>query len=147
MREFGNRGTVVVVEDDENIRQALATTLMLEGYEVSTFGSGRTAIARSSRQRRPSVVILDLSLGDMSGGQCLDQIRSSAWADVPVLVFSGWGHLDRFHLDVQARLSKTCDPESIVRAVERLARLDAGPPEGQLAGRSGDVRVGPKSRP
>jgi DNA-binding NtrC family response regulator len=115
------RQTVVIVEDDVNIRWAVAANLTFEGYEVSTFGSGKALAAGIPFIKRPSVVVLDLTLGDMSGRQCLRAIRESRWTDVPVVIFSGWGRLDRFGLDAQALISKNSDAESVARAVDHLA--------------------------
>jgi DNA-binding NtrC family response regulator len=116
------RGSVVIVEDDVHIREAMASTLTFEGYDVRTFGSGKAVAGGIPFLLRPAGVILDLTLSDMSGGQCLHLIRESHWGDVPVLIHSGWGHLDRFGLDAQAVLSKTCDIELVARAVDRLTR-------------------------
>jgi DNA-binding response OmpR family regulator len=116
------RETVVTVEDDAQIREALAATLTFEGFEVSTFATGKALAAGIPFMSTPSVVTLDLTLGDMSGAECLRAIRASHWTDVPVLIFSAWGHLDRFGLDAQALLSKTGDFEMVVRAVDRLAK-------------------------
>jgi DNA-binding NtrC family response regulator len=115
------RDTVVIVEDDVHIRWAVSATLTLEGYEVSTFGSGKALAAEIAFINRPSVVVLDLTIGDMSGRECLQVIRESRWTDVPVVIFSGWGRLERFGLDAQALISKT-DPESLARTVDHLAR-------------------------
>jgi DNA-binding response OmpR family regulator len=115
------RDRVVIVEDDVHIRRAVAATLGLEGYEVSTLGSGKALVAGIRFINRPRVVVLDLTLGDMSGRECLQVIRASRWTDVPVVIFSGWGRLERFGLDAQALISKT-DPESLARAVDHLAR-------------------------
>jgi two-component system OmpR family response regulator len=136
--------TVVVVEDDANLRDALAAALTFEGYNVRTFGRGKAVAAGIPFMPRPAVVILDLSLGDMSGGACLQLIRESRWADVPVLILSGWGHLDRFGLDAQALVSKSCDTEQLARAVDRLARSPAAAKRSNAA--FGAVRTRPQNR-
>jgi DNA-binding response OmpR family regulator len=116
------REMVVIVEDDAQIRETLAAALTFEGFEVSTLGTGKALAAGIPFMFPPSVVILDLTLGDMGGAECLRAIRASHWTDVPVLIFSGWGHLERFGLDAQTLLSKTGDIELVVRAVDRLAK-------------------------
>lgn len=123
----GNRPVVVLVEDYAPTRDALAALLDLEGYEVCSCGSGAALLDRLRIGPRPAVVILDLTLPGTTGGRCLRALRSSSWADVPVLIFSAWGRLERFGLEADAVLSKTCDPVTIARTVDRLARRRARP--------------------
>jgi len=118
----GKRPLVVLVEDDAQTRGALEAILDLEGYDVSACHTAAALISRLRFEAKPAVVILDLTLPDASGGRCLRAIRASSWADVPVLILSAWGHLERFGLDADQLLSKTCDPVTIARAVDRLAR-------------------------
>src|SRR5688500_2035946 len=89
---------VLIVDDDAGVRDALRDVLRLESYAVSTCSSGAALIARIPYWPRPSVITLDISLGDMSGGRCLRAIRESPWLEVPVLIFSGWGHVERLGL-------------------------------------------------
>jgi DNA-binding response OmpR family regulator len=118
-----SRQTVAIVDDDPRLRQALAEILEFEGYAVVACATGASLIAHAAREPPPSAVILDLMLRDTSGGRCLHALRESPWASVPVLIFSGWGHLERLGLDAQGFVSKTADPISLVRAVDRLVHI------------------------
>jgi CheY-like chemotaxis protein len=138
MKHSAERPLVVIVEDYAPTRDALAALLDLEGYSVWSCSTGAALLTRLRFGPRPAVVVLDLTLPDTTGGRCLTAIRSSTWADVPVLIFSAWDNLERFGLDAQGLLSKSSEPVTIARTVDRLARLHATPDES----RSGQLRGG-----
>ncbi|MCD0452661.1 response regulator transcription factor [Actinocorallia sp. API 0066] len=75
--------TVLLVEDDAHVRQALLRELRLFGHVVS--GAGRALDAlREVAAGGPDVVVLDLGLPDLDGGEALKMLR--AVSDVPVIV-------------------------------------------------------------
>ncbi len=75
--------SVVVVEDDPEIRRALVRGLRERGHAVEAFGSGLPVLERIVGQA-PDMVLLDLGLPDVDGLQLLAMIR--AVSDVPVVV-------------------------------------------------------------
>ncbi len=83
--------TVLVVDDEKNIRRALQLVLEGEGYGVlqaETAGQGLTIL--STPETPVDLVILDVKLPDMSGLDALEKIRrDEAVKDTPVIVISG----------------------------------------------------------
>ena len=80
---------VLVVEDDEDVREAVATILEDEGYEVVTACHGREALDVLASGARPCVVLLDLMMPVMDGWQVLEEMqRHAALATIPVIVLS-----------------------------------------------------------
>jgi DNA-binding response OmpR family regulator len=77
--------TVLVIEDDADIRQLLRTLLDREGYAVAEAASGREGL-RAFHEARPDLVILDVGLPDLDGWQVLERIRDMS--DAPVLVLT-----------------------------------------------------------
>lgn len=79
---------IYVVEDDENIRQLVATALQAFGYQVKAFenaGSGLEALKESM----PDLMLFDLMLPDMDGVEAVRQIRAeSAYADLPIMILT-----------------------------------------------------------
>ena len=75
--------TVLIIEDDRAIRQGLASFLADAGNSVETLSSGMDGVQRAA-EGGFDVVILDLGLPDIDGGQALKMIR--AVSDVPVIV-------------------------------------------------------------
>src|SRR5436190_9593264 len=74
---------VTIVEDDDNVRRALAQALAAAGHEIQPAESGLDALARIV-DTDPDVVVLDLGLPDIDGLELLRMLR--AVSDVPVIV-------------------------------------------------------------
>jgi two-component system, OmpR family, KDP operon response regulator KdpE len=77
---------VLIVEDEPALLRALRINLRARGYDVGTVATGRDALAEA-RRRPPDVVLLDLGLPDLEGGDVIRELRS--WSRVPVIVLSG----------------------------------------------------------
>lgn len=77
--------TVLVVDDEVQIRRLLRRALEQEGYRVVLTESGRDALLQLA-SHRPDIVILDLGLPDMDGREVLQGFRASS--SVPVLILS-----------------------------------------------------------
>ena len=85
MNDFSRAPRVLVVEDDEDIAQALQRSLRMEGYEVNAVGDGSAALEHA-RSFAPDLVILDLGLPGIDG---LDVARSlRADDDIPILILT-----------------------------------------------------------
>ncbi len=75
--------TVLLVEDDDYVRQALLRELRALGHVVRSAGRALDALREVAAQA-PQVVVLDLGLPDLDGGEALKMMR--AISDVPVIV-------------------------------------------------------------
>jgi two-component system nitrogen regulation response regulator NtrX len=82
---------ILVVDDNEDIREALRTTLELEGYEVLTAPDARTALADLDANP-PDAVLLDIKMPGMDGFEALDRIVARP-TPPPVLMISGHGDI------------------------------------------------------
>ena len=65
---------ILVVDDEEAVREALSTMLESRGYHCTTFSNGRAA-QESVRKQAPDLVLLDLIMPEMDGIQLLDWLR------------------------------------------------------------------------
>jgi two-component system, OmpR family, response regulator MprA len=83
MNDFSRAPRVLVVEDDEDIAQALQRSLRMEGYEVRAAADGPTAL-ESGRSFAPDLVILDLGLPGIDGVEVAKTLRADD--DVPILI-------------------------------------------------------------
>lgn len=84
---------VLIVDDEENIRDAIAFTLRREGFDVIIAVDGNEGVALA-RQHRPDAVVLDIMLPGIDGLEVLRRIRSES--HVPVLMLSAKGdEIDR----------------------------------------------------
>lgn len=76
---------VLVVEDEESFRDALAFMLRKEGFEVLTVDSG-TAALESFRRQEPSLILLDLMLPGLNGTEVCRTIRQTS--SVPIIMLT-----------------------------------------------------------
>lgn len=80
--------TVLLIEDDPQIRRFLRATLSSRGYRLVETGTGEEGISLAASQR-PDLIILDLGLPDIDGLVVAKRIRE--WAATPILVLSARG--------------------------------------------------------
>jgi two-component system KDP operon response regulator KdpE len=76
---------VLVIDDEPQILRALRINLSVRGYDVITAASGAGAL-RAAAEKTPDVIVLDLGLPDMDGGEVLAGLRG--WCTAPVIVLS-----------------------------------------------------------
>ena len=79
---------ILIVEDDQAVRNLISTTLKVHGYSFVAAGSAGEAILLSVSDK-PDLVLLDLGLPDMDGVEVIRSIRS--WSTLPVIVISARG--------------------------------------------------------
>lgn len=77
---------ILVVDDDQAVRDSLARSLQYSGYEVTTAGDGVEALARLSASR-PDAVIMDVMMPRLDGLETTRMLRSTG-NDVPILVLT-----------------------------------------------------------
>ena len=81
--------TVLIVEDEEDLREMLRDALELNGYAVVTAAEGQAALERLADIEQPCLVLLDLVMPGMNGWEFYEQIRQRPeLASVPVIVHS-----------------------------------------------------------
>jgi type II secretory ATPase GspE/PulE/Tfp pilus assembly ATPase PilB-like protein len=120
----GNAGTsVLLVDDEDQLRRVLRDLLEREGYEVFEAGDGTEALDQLDRHA-PDIMVLDLNLPGMDGYNVLSNVRSRpATSDLPVIVLTARGDEDSevrvFELGADDFLSKP------FRARALSARLQA----------------------
>jgi CheY-like chemotaxis protein len=85
------QGRILVVEDDPEIREVVSDVLQDEGYAVVTATNGQEGLERLRHMPPPCLILLDLLMPVMNGGEFLSALRTTgAHADLPVVVFSAW---------------------------------------------------------
>jgi two-component system nitrogen regulation response regulator NtrX len=85
---------ILVVDDEQDIRELVAGVLTDEGYECRTAGDSTRAL-QAIDERRPSLILLDVWLhgSPMDGLEVLDAIKARE-PNLPVIIFSGHGNID-----------------------------------------------------
>ncbi|WP_282370928.1 response regulator [Pseudomonas sp. PS02290] len=77
--------TILVIDDEPQIRKFLRISLASQGYKVLEAGTGTDGLTQAALNK-PDLLVLDLGLPDMDGQDVLSQFRE--WSTVPVLVLS-----------------------------------------------------------
>jgi PAS domain S-box-containing protein len=112
--------TILIVEDDERDRDAVASTLAQVGYGFEVARTGADAIARC-KERAFDAVTLDLLLPDMSGLDVLESLRVGGWLrDTPVIVVTIVPDMkSTAGFSVSGVLQKPLDRDALLVALER----------------------------
>ena len=84
------RPCILVVDDEEAIRQFLSVTLASQEYEIIEAASGEEAISSVS-SRQPDLIILDLGLPDMDGVEVTRRLRQRTQIPIIILSVRGFG--------------------------------------------------------
>ena len=80
-----NKPLILVVEDDNSVKNLITTTLKAHDYRYLTAPNGADAILEAS-SHNPDIVLLDLGLPDIDGVEVIKKIRT--WSNVPIIVIS-----------------------------------------------------------
>ncbi|HVU51795.1 MAG TPA: response regulator [Polyangia bacterium] len=116
---------VLVVEDDDGLRETLIDFLYEEGYASCSASSAQEAQAFLQAAPPPCLVILDQSLPDMSAEELVRIIRAMpAVAAVPVCVVTG--DMRRAPADADAVIRKPIDVADLLRVVDTHCRGRTG---------------------
>jgi len=129
--------SVLLIEDDADIRESIASLLEQEGYRVDTACNGREALDRLEQLgSAPDVILLDLMMPVLDGaGFRSEQEKSPAFAQIPVVVVSGDGNpLPKAKsLGAAGWLKKPFEAGELLAVVDRVCReSSAGPLHGPL---------------
>jgi PAS domain S-box-containing protein len=133
-RTHRGSASVLLVEDDALTRSTLARLLQHAGYIVASASTAEEVFALLEREKlRPDLVLLDLLLPGMEGGQLLQLLRQSPeWSSLPVALLTGESLSGRtgdfLALNVDAILVKPVDIDQLLATVSRLLATRAAKP-------------------
>jgi CheY-like chemotaxis protein len=121
------RRRILVVDDNEDAAEWLATVLRLNGHETHVAHDGLEAIS-SAEQIRPDAVLLDIGLPRLDGYEVCRRIRAQAWGqDLLLIALTGWGQEEDRQKSRDAgfdtHLVKPVDDEVLLKV---LASLPSG---------------------
>ena len=121
----GDRHIVLVVDDDQAVRDALRELLETEGYAVEEAADGRSALQRLQAGLRPSVILLDLMMPVMDGWDFRQaQLADPNLRDLPVLIITAAGFSAdtiRTQFGDTEFVHKPPPPAGLLAAVRRVA--------------------------
>lgn len=121
---LARRGEILLIEDNDDVREGLAQLLELHGYMVTEFADAERGMRELATQPRAfSLVILDLMLGESMAGMefRLRQLLDTELASVPTIVItaSDISVADRLPLHPEAWLEKPFRFDTLLELVKR----------------------------
>ena len=124
--------SVLIVEDDEGVRDSLAAVLREEGYFVESVNDGAAALRRLAERPLPTLILLDLMMPVVDG---IDfrrrQLADAELSKIPVIIISARPDIaeqaQTLHAD--AFLQKPMSFEELLHVVQNRAVTEVGPPE------------------
>jgi CheY-like chemotaxis protein len=114
---------ILVVEDDEDAREAMVALLQMKGYRAVPAGNGREALDYLDQASAPDLIILDLWMPVMDGWHFrAEQIRNPRLAHIPVIVVTALS--DRADVDANEVIIKPVDVDRLLTSVDHYCRRE-----------------------
>nr|WP_221475277.1 response regulator [Sphaerisporangium rubeum] len=118
-------GRVLVVDDDEVIRQLIAVNLTLEGFHVETASDGQDCLDRVG-EVRPDVITLDVMMPRLDGWMTATRLRGGEdTRHIKIMMITARAQEDDkkrgLGIGVDAYLTKPFDPAELIQMVRDLA--------------------------
>jgi len=137
-----SKGRILIVDDDEDIRQVLGRALVARDYGVETAANGEEALAEV-RVFDPDLVVLDLNMPVMDGLSFCRELR--AWSQVPVLVLSvredETDKVAALDLGADDYLTKPFGVDELMARVRALLRRASAPGTAAARFELGDLEI------
>lgn len=136
------KNTILIVDDEPQIRKLLKITFKSEGYKPEECENGAQAV-RMTASLKPDLVVLDLGLPDMDGKEVIDAIRE--WSQVPIIVCSV-RDADKEVVDALGRgaddyITKPFNPDILLARVEANIRKSVTQEAGEPHLENGRIRM------
>ena len=122
---------IVLVEDHPAVRRVLTLSLRQRGYEIVEANTGGSGIALTAEEN-PDLVLLDLSLPDLSGLEIAKKIKQNpGTATIPLVGLSGCAEREleakSLEAGMAAYLTKPADTQDLVNVIENLTESRSPP--------------------
>lgn len=114
---------ILIVEDDTNVRKALADYLIANGFDDVVTAVNGTEGLTCARGQKPDLIISDINMPQMDGYTFIQELRNDVQLkDVPVLVLTGRGEMvDLFRLaEIHNYLIKPFEPRLLLEKVRKM---------------------------
>ena len=112
---------ILVIDDDEGVREAMVSILQVMGYSVASAINGKDALDYLRNAATPDLIISDLAMPIMDGRQFRrEQVKEPRLAKIPVIVVSALS--DQTDIDANEIFIKPVEVEILLAAVDRYCR-------------------------
>ena len=86
------RKHILVVEDDQDVRQSIVQGLEVMGHQVTSVSNGEAALA-SLRESLPDLLIVDYVMPGMNGAELIGHVQTS-WPEIPIILATGYADME-----------------------------------------------------
>ena len=121
---LGNGYSVMVIDDEVDVRESLTEWLSNVGYEASSACNGREALKQlRSNPRPPNAILLDMMMPVMDGLSFRwEMLADPALASIPVIILSAsnYCHESALELSTAGCIQKPCQPEALLEMLSRI---------------------------
>lgn len=121
----GSGRPILVVDDAPSIRDAVATALRYEGFNVEEAGDGMEAL-RAVRRHEPDLIVLDWKLPDLNGGQVSRRLREQGFKNAILFMTAedtGEHRLEASQAGSDGFITKPFSLAEIVTRIDAILRL------------------------
>ena len=125
MRNSDEKYRVLIVDDEEDLREIFRESLEEQGFEVFEASSGNEAI-QFIKSERVNGIITDVRMPDGTGLDFLEYIQNISANDMIILLMTGFSDIhpeDAYDKGASALLKKPVDPDIIIQSLKQLERL------------------------
>jgi CheY-like chemotaxis protein len=125
--------SILVAEDDDDLRELLKLALEGQGYDVATAANGIEALVRLAQPSRPDALLLNLWMPLVPGDDVLDVIRQEPrLASLPVIILTGGTVPTEVARSADAVFGKPFDMDALLATLDAAVRSAPcpGPPAG-----------------
>jgi CheY-like chemotaxis protein len=114
---------VLIVEDDDDLREMMAQLLSLEGYQAAAVTNGQEALEYLRQGTAPDLILLDMMMPVMDGWEFRRRQKSDpSMAEVPVIVLSALDQGRITDISAEAILKKPLDFDRLLELVRTYCR-------------------------
>lgn len=117
----GENETILVIDDDQDLRQSLGDILDHENFHLEFAHDGLSGLSKA-QQLKPDLILLDLQMPDIDGIEVLDRLKERN-LNIPVILMTGHGSesvaVEVFRKGVKDYLIKPFQPEELLEAIEK----------------------------
>ncbi|MDP3732145.1 MAG: response regulator [Candidatus Omnitrophota bacterium] len=121
-----NKGVkVLIVDDEEIVREVLSYAIKGRGFIIEDARNGREALEKVA-QGRPDIIILDVAMPEMDGLQVCKQLRENPYTrNIPIIFLSAQRDIDKFIQGMPGAaikyIAKPCDIEYLLKQIDNCA--------------------------
>ncbi len=120
---------ILIVDDDENIRELLELLLKREGFNIEKAEDGKKAIEKA-KKIKPDLIILDLMLPVYGGFEILRELQSDENGKIPIIIITG-KYMDRtlremiiMEPNVKSLIEKPIKHEVLITTVHNILKTN-----------------------